>query len=156
MANMVVGFWNRLTRLRRPRCKPENLLLLVPSCLQYSSCPHRVTADLANCKRCGKCQVKDIIELGEEYGVQCAIATGGRLALKRVKAEDVKAVVAVACAKELREGMRATFPKPVLGVINLQPCGPCKDTQVEMSKVREAIEWFLGGRPAPRPGVPSP
>jgi hypothetical protein len=153
MGSLAVRLWNRLTRIRRPRCNPGNLLILFPSCLQYSECPHRVTVNLENCRRCGRCQVKDLIELSEEYGTQCAIATGGRLALMRVKSDDVKAVVAVACEKELKEGMKASFPKPVLGVINLRPHGPCKDTQVELDQVREAIEWFIGPAPenAPEP-----
>jgi hypothetical protein len=148
----MVGLWNRLTRVRRPKCGPGNLLILMPRCLQFSECPQPVAKDLANCKRCGKCQVKDLIELSEEYGTQCAIATGGRLALLRVKQDDVKAVVAVACEKELQEGMKGAFPKPVLGVINLRPHGPCKDTEVDLEQVRRALDWFLRGNKAPAAG----
>jgi hypothetical protein len=153
MGGRMVKVWNRVTRLRRSRCKPGNLLLLFPSCLQYSECPEAIRADLANCKRCGRCGVKDLLELAEEYGTQVAVATGGRLALQRVKAEDVKAVVAVACEKELQEGMKGAFPKPVLGVVNLRPHGPCKDTEVDVDEVRGAIEWFLRGGKAAKAKV---
>jgi hypothetical protein len=60
-----------------------------------------------------------------------------------VKQDCVDAVVAVACEKELREGMRATFPKPVLGIINLRPNGPCRDTDVDVAQVEDAMRWFL-------------
>jgi len=143
MAKWKVKLWNGLTSLRRAKCKPHELLLVIPSCLQWSGCRQLVKFDLANCKRCGRCQVKDMIELSEEYHTQCSIATGGRLALLRVKEGRVKAVVAVACEKELEEGMRGAFPKPVMGVINLRPNGPCKDTAVNVDEVRNAIEFFL-------------
>ena len=134
---------NRLTRLRRSRCTPQEMLILVPSCLQRSECPQKITNDIHECRRCGQCKIKDIIELGEKYGVRCAVATGGRLAVELVKDQDVKAVVAVACEKELQAGMAAVFPKPGLGVINLRPHGPCKDTDVDLAEVEEAIAWLL-------------
>jgi hypothetical protein len=87
--------------------------------------------------------VKDILELAEEFGVQCAVATGGRLALQRVKEDGVRGVVAVACEKELSQGIRGAFPKAVLAVTNLRPHGPCKDTDVSLLEVRKAIQWLL-------------
>ena len=149
---------NWLTRVRRSRCKPPELLLLLPSCLQNSQCRQKVTYDLDECKRCGRCKVKDVIELAERYGARCAMATGGRLALKRAKGEGVRAVVAVACEKELKEGMKAVFPKPSLGVVNRRPHGPCKDTDVDLEDVERAIRWFLreeDSLPAPVHAVPA-
>lgn len=134
---------NLATRLRRSRCKPERLLILFPSCLQYSECPQKITNDVQNCKRCGRCKVKSILELAEEYGCQCLVATGGRLALQIARGDGVDAVVAVACEKELQGGLRAVLPKPSLGVINLRPHGPCKDTDVDLAQVEEAVRWFL-------------
>ena len=132
-----------LTRLRRPRCSPGRLLILFPSCLQRSECPQKITTDLAECKRCGRCKVKDMLELAERYGCRRMVATGGRLALQIARGDGVDAVVALACEKELTEGLLATFPKPGLGVINLRPHGPCKDTDVDMAEVEEAVRWFL-------------
>jgi hypothetical protein len=71
------------------------------------------------------------------------VATGGRLALELAKAEGVKAIVAVACEKELQAGLTGVFPKPSLGIINLRPHGPCRDTDVDLGEVEEAIAWLL-------------
>jgi hypothetical protein len=144
MGNMLVKIINGLSRLRRPRCKPEELLLLVPSCQQWSECEKRVTYDIQQCVRCGKCKIKDILELADEYGINVAVATGGRLALQMAKDKQIKGVVAIACGKELNEGMKALFPKATIGVLNTQPNGPCKDTDVDLEKVEEAIKTFLG------------
>jgi len=139
----AVGLLNRITRLRRPRVEAEHLLLLMPSCLQFSECGKNVVGDTANCKRCGRCKIKDMLDLADEFGVMASIASGGRMALGLVERDGVEAVVAVACEHELFTGMRMALPKPVIGVMNLRPNGPCKDTDVDVAKVREALEWFL-------------
>ena len=143
MSRLIVGFGNLTTRLRRTRVKPDELLLLFPACLQCSECPNDVSEDVGNCKRCGKCKVSDLVALSEKYACRIESATGGRLALAKVKDPAVKAVVAVACSKELRQGMLAAFPKAVIGIVNVWPRGPCKDTDVELKDVEEAIRWFL-------------
>jgi len=140
--------YNNWRRLRKQyHIRAENILLLIPSCLQYSKCPHRVTADLSNCRRCGRCKIKDIIEMAEELGVQACVATGGRLALQRTQDPSIEAIIAVACEKELKEGLIAC-KKPVLAVTNLRPHGPCKDTDVDLSQVRQAVRHFMGAEAA--------
>lgn len=143
MGRAIVRLLSGLTRLRRARCRPEELLILVPSCLQSSECELRLTNDIAKCRRCGRCKVKDVVELAERLGTRCAIATGGRLALQLAQEDRIKAVVAVACEKELQEGLRAVFPKPAIGIINLRPHGPCKDTDVDLAELEEAVRWLL-------------
>jgi hypothetical protein len=139
----IVSLSNMTVRARRTRTPADRLLLVVPHCLQNSRCEVRLDTDLTTCRLCGRCQVKDLIRLAEQYGIRRAIATGGELALERTRDESVRAVVAVACEKELRQGILAAFPKAVLGVVNERPCGPCKDTRVKLADVRRAIEWFL-------------
>lgn len=143
MGRRLVKLLNSMTRFRRSRCKPEELLLLVPTCLQNSQCTQKITNDINECRRCGQCKVRDMIELSEKYGTRCAVATGGRVAMEMAKKKGVRAVVAVACEKELQVGMAALFPKPALGIINIRPHGPCKDTDVDLEEVEKAIRWVL-------------
>ena len=144
MGRRLVKFWNFLTKVRSPHCEPENLLLLLPVCMQRGACPQNVVEDINECKLCGQCPIKDMVELSRKYGTQCAIATGGRLAVKLAGQDNVKGIVAIACEKELQEGLKAVFPKPALGVINIRPHGPCKDTQVDVDEVEKAIRKFIG------------
>jgi hypothetical protein len=123
--------------------KPENLILLLPRCLQRAGCAADVAGDIANCKRCGRCKVGDMARIAEAKGIRCAVATGGEQALALVKSDDVHAIIAVACEKELAAGIWHTMPKPVLAVINLRPNGPCRDTDVDMASVEEALECLL-------------
>jgi len=130
-------------RISRRRFAPARVLLLLPHCLQKQGCPADVKADIRNCKLCGKCRMKDLSQVAAKYGIQVHVASGGREALARAKQPDVEAVLAVACTKELAEGIRAAFPKRVVGVLNLWPHGACKDTDVDVNKVEEALEEML-------------
>jgi hypothetical protein len=139
----LVSLSNLMTKLRKKKCPPEGLLLLFPHCIQNSKCKQNIKHDLNECKRCGKCKVKDLLEISEEYGISIAVASGGRIALKKVMADEVQGVVAIACEKELRTGLMATMPKAVFAVPNLRPHGYCIDTDVYMDDVLKAIERFL-------------
>ncbi|MEE9584458.1 MAG: DUF116 domain-containing protein [Candidatus Brocadiales bacterium] len=143
----IVSLSNMIQRLKGSKCPPSSLLIMFPHCIQWSKCPQKITLDLNECKRCGKCKVKDLIELSEKYGVQIAVATGGRAALERVKADDIRGVIGIACEKELRIGLMAAFPKAILSVPNLRPHGYCKDTDVTMEDVERQVRGFLEQSP---------
>lgn len=139
----LIALNNLTVHLRRTRCKGGELLVLFSRCLQRSGCDRKLAEDVANCRRCGQCPVCKFLDLADKYGVQVFIATGGRQATARARHPNVKAIVAVACDKELRAGVFASLPKAVLARTIAWPCGPCKDTTVRMEEVEEAIRWFL-------------
>jgi hypothetical protein len=139
----LIRFNNRVTRWRRVRVPPARLLLLAAHCLQGSACGLPVSRDVDRCKGCGLCPVKGLLDLRNRYGVQCRIAAGGRQALGFVKDPGIDAVVAVACERELVEGIVGSFPKPVLAVSNSQPKGACHDTQANLAEVEKAIREML-------------
>ncbi len=139
----LVSFSNMMTKLRKKKCPPEGLLLLFPHCIQNSTCKQNIKHDLNECKSCGKCKVMDLVKLSKEYGIQIAVASGGRIALKRVMSDEVKGVVAIACEKELRTGLMAAMPKAIYAVPNLRPNGYCVDTDVDIDGVIKSIEFFV-------------
>lgn len=139
LSRWFVRLNNRLTRLRRIRVHPENLLLLVPRCLQKTGCSQALGALLDDCRLCGQCPVPELIALRDELGIRSSLAAGGREALAFVADHKVRAVVAVACEKELVQGILAVFPTPVLGVLNIQTSGPCRNTQLDRDAVRAAV-----------------
>jgi hypothetical protein len=138
-----VKFNNWLTRLRRTQVRAENLLLLVPRCLQKNGCTQTLGETIDDCKACGQCNVTDLLTIRDEFGIHCSLAAGGREALAFVRNPQIKAVVAVACEKELTQGILAVFPKPVLGVLNIQTNGPCRNTHLNPDLVRAAIRSVL-------------
>jgi len=142
-SRLFVKFNNRLTRLRRAKVLPEQLLLLVPRCLQKNGCPQTLGETIDDCKACGQCNITELLAIREEFGIRCSLAAGGREALAFVRDRRIKAVVAVACEKELMQGILAAMPVPVLGVINIQTNGPCRNTQLDPDLVRAAVRSML-------------
>ena len=114
--------------------------MLLPHCLHNDACKEAVKEDIRNCKGCGRCKMKELRALAERYGVPACVASGGREAQARARDPEVGIILAVACNKEFAEGIRATFPKRVISVPNSWPHGPCKNTDVDVSQVQEALE----------------
>lgn len=128
----------------RYKIKPEDILILIPHCIQKSECKLKITTNVRNCKSCGLCNVKDLIDLQDKYNVDVFIATGGTLARKKIKETRPKAVVAVACERDLTAGVQDIRQVPVLGVFNKRPNGPCVDTKIDANEVENAIKFFIG------------
>lgn len=127
--------------------KPEDILLLLPHCLQNNDCKHRITGDIRNCKRCGKCTIKDILELLDKYPVKVAVVPGGTMARKRLKDLNPRVVVAVACERDLASGIHDVGSLlPVIGIFNERPNGPCFNTNVDVNKIEEAIKFLCNRR----------
>lgn len=136
----VIELNNRLVRMQG--FKTKKILLLLPHCLQINDCDVRITNDIFNCKRCGRCEIKDLIDIAVENNLKLFVATGGNLARRIVKEERPEAIVAVACERDLSSGIADSYPLPVLGIPNKRPFGPCFNTQVNLEQVKEAIEFF--------------
>ncbi len=134
---------NHLVRQKTVKVTPDKLLVLVPHCIQLETCPHKITRDVNNCHRCGACQVGDLLEMTQHYGVHFAVVTGGTLARKIVKTIRPRAMLAIACERDLTSGIQDVFPLPVIGVLNERPCGPCCNTRVNLAQVEAAIQNFL-------------
>jgi len=143
ISRWLVRLNNRVTRWRRIRVAPGELLLLLPHCLQAPGCAADVVAGVKNCRGCGRCPYHELKPLAERLGIRIMAAAGGRQAVSAVRAPEVRAVVSVACARELAAGILMVLPKPVLAVENRQPLGPCRGTVVEVSAVEAAIRELL-------------
>jgi hypothetical protein len=134
---------NELVQAEASRYKPEDVLLLMPHCLQSSKCGRRLTYDITNCERCGLCPIAGLLELHDLYGVNLAIATGGTIARRIVVQMRPRLIIAVACYRDLASGIQDAYPLPVYGVLNERPHGPCLDTLVDHAELVEALKRFL-------------
>jgi len=114
---------------------PHKILLLMPHCLQDSECTVKITHRVENCKRCGNCLIKDLLEMSISYGVDLAVATGGTIARRIVIERRPDLIIAVACERDLTSGIQDTTPLPVYGIFNERPFGPCLNTRVALERV---------------------
>ncbi len=139
---------NHLIRSNSHRVRPDKLLILLPHCIQDFDCEIKITGNIRNCRGCGKCEIKDLIELSDQYHLKIAVATGGTLARRIVLENRPEAIVAVACELDLTTGIQDAYPIPVIGILNERPNGPCINTKADIEKVRRAIMDFVEGPPS--------
>lgn len=134
---------NHLVRIRRVKVEPRRLLLLLPHCLQQGDCGRRITTEVSNCRDCGRCGIGELRRLAGHYGISVKVVTGGTLARQEIKELKPRAIIAVACERDLSSGILEASPLPVLGIINQRPQGPCHNTRVSLAAVEEGIKFFL-------------
>jgi hypothetical protein len=79
----------------------------------------------------------------KEYGTKIAIATGGTLARKIIVQARPKCIIAVACQRDLVDGLLEVFPIPVYGILNEAPFGPCINTTVDVQKIKDFLNHFI-------------
>ena len=140
---------NQIIHQQHIKVPANRLLVVTPHCLQLASCPHKITRDpMANCKRCGGCDIGSLVTLAEEIGFHFFVVTGGTLARQTVKNIRPKAVLAIACERDLTSGIQDVYPLPAVGVMNIRPNGPCYNTHVDMNLVRQEIERMLIDAPS--------
>lgn len=138
IAQKIIKYNNKLVKKRH--LANNRILILVPRCLQFQECTNNVVGDIANCKKCGKCQMKDLVNLAEHTDNKIVVATGGEIARRIIEETKATTVLAIACEKELISGIIDTYPIKVYAIINQRPQGPCVNTQVEIEEVKKILK----------------
>ncbi len=134
---------NSLVSSQKFKVKPDRILILLPHCIQLFDCEIKVTSDVNKCILCGRCAIKGLVEIGRKYGIDISVATGGTLARKVIVEKRPKLVLAVACERDLTEGIKDCYPLPVIGVLNQRPNGPCYNTIVDPEAIDNALQQVL-------------
>lgn len=58
-----------------------------------------------------------------------------------------KAVLAIACERDLMSGIQDVYPLPAVGVLNIRPNGPCYNTHVDIEAVKEELAKIIIKQP---------
>jgi len=124
--NAAVKVYNRLALRRAKKVNTGELLLLIPRCLS------RATLD-------------SVLSLAGQYGVPVFVATRGQLARRVIRERRPRAVVAVACERDMVSGLHDVAGKvPVLGLTMTLPAGPCKDAVLDLVALEGYLQAFVG------------
>ena len=133
---------------------PERRILLLPHCLRRTETCHAKYGKWGlECGECNpECPVNNLRRAALDNGYMgVCVAPGGRLAVNYVKEMRPEAIVAVACEKELEEGIHGVQEisskeeaAPVIAIIPLARDG-CVDTEVDIEAAVEMIS--LGCQP---------
>jgi hypothetical protein len=127
---------------------PGERILLLPHCLRRSAvCAAKPSEQGLQCASCTpECPINQLQRKALELGYrEVCVASGGHMALKHVAESKPSAVVAVACAKELAEGiegvkalMSGDSPPPPIAIIPLTKDG-CVDTEVDIEQALRVV-----------------
>ena len=85
------------------------------------------------------------MEFKNVYPVEIYPVSGGELARKKVREIRPTAVIGVACERDLVAGIRDVGNKfSVIGIPNIRPEGPCKNTYIDLEELEKAIQFYVG------------
>jgi hypothetical protein len=90
--------------------------------------------------------IKELKQIARDFSVKVAIATGGTLARKIIIGTNPKCIIAVACQRDLVDGLLEVFPIPVYGILNIRPFGPCINTTLDVNEITGFLCHFIKER----------
>jgi uncharacterized protein len=123
--NAAVKVYNALALLRGRKVGKGELLLLIPRCLSKET-------------------LDGVLGIAGKYGVPVFVATRGQLARRVIRERRPRAVVAVACERDMVSGLHDVAGKiPVLGLTMTLPSGPCKDALLNLQQLEDWVRAYV-------------
>lgn len=122
----AIDAYNALALRRGRRFGRGELLVLIPRCLSKET-------------------LDGVLDIAGRYDVPVFVATRGQLARRAIRERRPRAVVAVACERDMTTGLRDVAGKlPVLGLTMQLPNGPCRDAVVDLRLMDEWVRSWVG------------
>ena len=123
--NAAVKVYDALALGRKRKVTGGELLLLIPRCL-------------------AKDILEGVLRVAGKYKIPVFVATRGQLARRVIRERRPRAVVAVACERDMVSGLHDVAGKvPVLGITLTLPNGPCKDTRLDLVQFEEWVRAYV-------------
>jgi uncharacterized protein len=123
--NAAVKVYDFFAAARNRKVGKGELLLLIPRCLS-------------------KAALDGVLAIAGKYEVAVFVATRGQLARRVIRERRPRAVVAVACERDMVSGLTDVAGKvPVLGLTMSLPAGPCKDAGLDLVQLEEWVKSYV-------------
>jgi hypothetical protein len=123
--NASVKVYNAMALVRGRKVGKGELLLLIPRCLSKET-------------------LDGVLGIAGKYGVPVFVATRGQLARRVIRERRPRAVVAVACERDMVSGLHDVAGKiPVLGLTMTLPSGPCKDAMLNLGQLEDWVRAYV-------------
>jgi hypothetical protein len=122
----AIDIYNTLAERRGRTVGKGELLVLIPRCLSKQA-------------------LDGVLEVAGRYEVPVFVATRGQLARRVIRERRPRAVVAVACERDMMTGLRDVAGKlPVLGLTMQLPNGPCRDATIDLTQMEKWVQSLVG------------
>jgi uncharacterized protein len=124
----AIDVYNTLAVRRGRKVGKGELLVLIPRCLSKQA-------------------LDGVLEIAGRYDVPVFVATRGQLARRVIRERRPRAVVAVACERDMMTGLRDVAGKlPVLGLTMQLPNGPCRDAAIDLAQMERWVQGLVAER----------
>src|SRR6266567_2609474 len=121
----AIDVYNTLAERRRRTVGKGELLVLIPRCLSKQA-------------------LDGVLAIAGRYDVPVFVATRGQLARRVIRERRPRAVVAVACERDMVSGLHDVAGKiPVLGLTMTLPAGPCKDATLDLGQLERWVQSYV-------------
>lgn len=121
----AIDAYNRLAERRRRTVGKGELLVLIPRCLSKQA-------------------LDGVLTIAGRYEVPVFVATRGQLARRVIRERRPRAIVAVACERDMMTGLRDVAGKlPVLGLTMRLPNGPCRDAALDLDVMERWLQGWV-------------
>lgn len=121
----AIDVYNTLAERRGRKVGKGELLVLIPRCLSKQA-------------------LDGVLEIAGRYDVPVFVATRGQLARRVIRERRPRAVVAVACERDMMTGLRDVAGKlPVLGLTMQLPNGPCRDAAIDLGQMEKWVQGLV-------------
>jgi hypothetical protein len=122
----AIDIYNTLAVRRGRMVGKGELLVLIPRCLSKDA-------------------LDGVLAIAGRYEVPVFVATRGQLARRVIRERRPRAVVAVACERDMLTGLRDVAGKlPVLGLTMQLPNGPCRDAVLDLEMMDSWVKGLVG------------
>jgi hypothetical protein len=122
----AIDVYNALAARRNRTVGKGELLVLIPRCLSKQA-------------------LDGVLAIAGRYEVPVFVATRGQLARRVIRERRPRAVVAVACERDLMTGLRDVAGRlPVLGLPMRLPNGPCRDAILDLDVMDRWVRNLVG------------
>ena len=124
VGNSFIKLNNLITKSCADKLDADRLLVLLPRCLKKEARSH----------------IMDKLQ-GKAFKV--LTVSGGEEAREAIKQCRPTLILALACERDLMSGLKDVAEKvPVLAVPNKRPEGPCKNTDIRMAELEDALAFI--------------
>jgi hypothetical protein len=121
----AIDIYNALAARRKRMVGKGELLVLIPRCLSKQA-------------------LDGVLAIAGRYEVPVFVATRGQLARRVIRERRPRAVVAVACERDMMTGLRDVAGKlPVLGLTMRLPNGPCRDAMLDLDMMERWVRGLI-------------
>lgn len=130
---------NKLNENKFKKIDNKDKLLILPHCLRDPKCKAKLSKNGLECKNCGHCVIGLIKKKAEEVGYRVFIVPGSSFAKRILKENKCKAVLGVACYRDLNISMMKISNLPIVtqGVPLLKD--GCFKTEVDVDEIFKKI-----------------